>query len=94
MAQASSLLEVSPLIPTAPTSSYHAQSHGENAFSRFKRTFGGGLREKRDEAKERGGFPGLTVAQSGAGIGLSPVLSSQLKSVECCFADIALYLEG
>ncbi len=35
------------------TSGYYAQSHAENAFSRFKRTFGGGLRAKRDEAQER-----------------------------------------
>ena len=32
---------------------YYAQSHAENAFSRFKRTFGGTLRAKRDEAQER-----------------------------------------
>jgi Transposase DDE domain len=31
----------------------YAQSHAENAFSRFKRTFGGTLRAKRDEAQER-----------------------------------------
>ncbi len=35
------------------TSGYYAQSHAENAFSRFKRTFGGGLRANRDEAQER-----------------------------------------
>ena len=35
------------------TSGYYAQAHAENAFSRFKRTFGGGLRAKRDEAQER-----------------------------------------
>ena len=35
------------------TSGYYAQSHAENAFSRFKRTFGGGLRAKRDESQER-----------------------------------------
>jgi hypothetical protein len=35
------------------TAGYYAQSHAENAFSRFKRTFGGGLRAKRDEAQER-----------------------------------------
>ena len=35
------------------TSGYYAQSHAENAFSRFKRTFGGGLRAKRDKAQER-----------------------------------------
>ena len=35
------------------TSGYYAQSHAENAFARFKRTFGGELRAKRDEAQER-----------------------------------------
>jgi hypothetical protein len=35
------------------TSGYYAQSHAENAFARFKQTFGGRLRAKRDEAQER-----------------------------------------
>jgi hypothetical protein len=35
------------------TSGSYAQSRAENAFSRFKRTFGAGLRSKRDEAQER-----------------------------------------
>ena len=35
------------------TSGYYAQSHAENAFSRFKRTFGGGLRATREESQER-----------------------------------------
>jgi len=35
------------------TSGYYAQSQAENAFSRFKRTFGGGLRAKRDASQER-----------------------------------------
>ena len=35
------------------TSGYYAQSQAENAFSRFKRTFGGGLRSKRDASQER-----------------------------------------
>ena len=35
------------------TSGYYAQSHAENAFSRFKRIFGGGLRAKRDASQER-----------------------------------------
>jgi hypothetical protein len=35
------------------TSGYYAQSHAENVFSRFKRTFGGGLRAKRDASQER-----------------------------------------
>jgi hypothetical protein len=35
------------------TSGYYAQSHEENAFSRFKRIFGGGLRAKRDASQER-----------------------------------------
>ena len=34
-------------------SGYYAQSHAENAFSRYKRTFGGRLRAKREEAQER-----------------------------------------
>jgi Transposase DDE domain len=39
--------------PWKRTSGYYAQSHAENAFSRYKRTFGGGLRAKREEAQER-----------------------------------------
>ncbi len=35
------------------TSGYYDQAHAENAFSRYKRTFGGSLRAKRDEAQER-----------------------------------------
>ena len=35
------------------TSGYYAQSRAENAFARFKRVFGGGLRAKRDESQER-----------------------------------------
>ena len=35
------------------TSGYYDQSHAENAFSRFKRTFGDRLRAKRDEFQER-----------------------------------------
>jgi Transposase DDE domain len=35
------------------TSGYYAQAHAENAFSRFKRTFGDRLRAKRDESQER-----------------------------------------
>ena len=35
------------------TSGYYSQSHAENSFSRFKRTFGGGLRAKRNESQER-----------------------------------------
>jgi Transposase DDE domain len=34
-------------------SGYYAQSHAENVFSRFKRTFGGGLQAKRDASQER-----------------------------------------
>jgi hypothetical protein len=34
-------------------SGYYAQSQAENAFSRFKRIFGGVLRSKRDECQER-----------------------------------------
>jgi hypothetical protein len=35
------------------TFGYYAQSHAENAFARYKRTFGGHMRAKRDEAEER-----------------------------------------
>ena len=35
------------------TSGYYAQSQAENVFSRFKRTFGGGLQAKRDTSQER-----------------------------------------
>ena len=35
------------------TSGYYDQSRAENAFSRFKKTFGGRLRAKRDESQER-----------------------------------------
>jgi Transposase DDE domain len=35
------------------TSGSDAQRHAENAFSRFKRTVGGGLRAKRDMSQER-----------------------------------------
>ena len=35
------------------TSGYYDQAHAENAFSRYKRTFGGSLRARRDEAQER-----------------------------------------
>jgi len=34
-------------------SGYYAQSQAENAFSRFKRIFGGELRSKRDASQER-----------------------------------------
>jgi hypothetical protein len=39
--------------PWKRTSGYYAQSHAENAFSRYKRTFGGRLRAKRDASQER-----------------------------------------
>jgi hypothetical protein len=39
--------------PWKRTAGYYGQSHAENAFSRFKRTFGGELRAKRDAAQER-----------------------------------------
>jgi hypothetical protein len=35
------------------TSGYYDQAHAENAFSRFKRTFGDCLRAKRDASQER-----------------------------------------
>ena len=35
------------------TSGYYAQSHAENAFSRYKRTFGDHMRAKRDASQER-----------------------------------------
>ena len=34
-------------------SGYYAQAYAENAFSRFKRTFGDRLRAKRDASQER-----------------------------------------
>ena len=34
------------------TSGYYAQSHAENAFARFKRTFGDRLRAKQEESQE------------------------------------------
>ena len=40
-------------LPWKRTSGYYDQSRAENAFSRYKRTFGGGLRAKRDAAQER-----------------------------------------
>jgi hypothetical protein len=62
------------------TSGYYAQSHAENAFSRFKRAFGGALRSKRDERQATGGLSGLRVAQSDVGTGSASVLCSQLKA--------------
>lgn len=35
------------------TSGYYDQAHAENVFARFKRTFGGRVRAKRDDAQER-----------------------------------------
>jgi hypothetical protein len=35
------------------TSGYYDQAYAENAFSRYKRTFGGGLRAKRDASQAR-----------------------------------------
>jgi hypothetical protein len=34
-------------------SGYYAQAYAENVFARFKTTFGGGLRAKRDESQKR-----------------------------------------
>jgi hypothetical protein len=34
------------------TSGYYDQAHAENAFARYKRTFGGHMRAKRDESQE------------------------------------------
>jgi hypothetical protein len=39
--------------PWKRTSGYYAQSHAENTFSRYKRTFGGRFRAKKAEAQER-----------------------------------------
>jgi hypothetical protein len=36
------------------TSGYYTQAHAENAFSRYKRTFGGRLWAKRDASQEQG----------------------------------------
>ena len=35
------------------TSGYYTQSHAENAFSHYKRTFGGHMRAKRNECQEQ-----------------------------------------
>ena len=35
------------------TSGYYIQSHAENTFARYKRTFGGGLRAKCEASQER-----------------------------------------
>ncbi len=35
------------------TSGYYDQAHAENAFSRYKRTFGGRLRARREDAQDR-----------------------------------------
>ena len=35
------------------TSGYYAQAYADNAFSRYKRAFGGRMRAKRDAAQER-----------------------------------------
>ena len=43
------------------TSGYYDQAHAENAFSRYKRTFGGGLRAKRNEAQEREALLGCVL---------------------------------
>ncbi|MCZ6717572.1 MAG: IS5 family transposase [Gammaproteobacteria bacterium] len=43
------------------TSGYYNQSHAENAVSRYKRTFGGGLRAKRDDAQERAASLGCVL---------------------------------
>src|SRR5262249_60788003 len=44
------------------TSGYYDQAHAENAFSRYKRTFGGRLRARREDAQER------EAALAGAGV--------------------------
>ena len=43
------------------TSGYYDQADAENAFSRYKRTFGGGLRAKQDKAQERAALLGCTL---------------------------------
>jgi Transposase DDE domain len=43
------------------TSGYYDQADAENAFSRYKRTFGGGLRAKRDKVQEREALLGCTL---------------------------------
>jgi hypothetical protein len=42
-------------------SGYYDQARAENAFSRYKRTCGGGLRAKRDDAQEREALLGCVV---------------------------------
>ena len=50
------------------TSGYYAQAHAENAFFRYKRTFGGGWRAKREAAQER-----EAPLACALGIGISPI---------------------
>ena len=44
-----------PLLGLSETNTigYYAQSHAENAFARYKQTFGGHMWAKRDESQER-----------------------------------------
>jgi hypothetical protein len=40
---------------------YYDQAYAENAFARYKRTFGGSLRAKRDDAQEREALLGCVL---------------------------------
>ncbi len=43
------------------TSGYYEEAHAKNAFSRYKRTFGGDLQVKRDEAQQREALLGCVL---------------------------------
>ncbi len=43
------------------TSGYYDQAHAENAFFRYKKTFGGNLQAKGDEAQEREALLGCAL---------------------------------
>ena len=51
--QHSASIERDGILAWKRTSGYYAQSHAENAFTRYKRTFGGHMRAKLDESQER-----------------------------------------
>jgi hypothetical protein len=61
------------------TSGYYAQAHAENAFSRFKRTFGDQLRAKRDESQEREAGIACELLNRMRETGSASVLSGDLR---------------
>ena len=62
------------------TSGYYAQSHAENAFARYKRTFGGHMRAKLDESQEREAAMAASCS-IGCGHWAGRVLSRPLRAV-------------